>query len=503
MITNYQIMENSKYKYFTRLQLENIKCFGSKQPLDLSDGNGSPTRWNLILGDNGVGKTTLLQCLAWMRPEAANEGAERIERIDDEDGVRYERTDQKSTSSDEGADPEIILVPSLQNEDDNSVFEMLPQKTSIPLRIFAELSNGRRLVNSDAKLKGSKKDKNSKAIVTGVEITFEDDGTLKDYDSKGSVKIQDVQRYKLPFIVVYGANRYMGKDNKEDSKLEDSISNRLTNNNELFDVEQILQDLEYAVLKFKTKKDEDYFETVKKMIVRVLHLDSTKDIHINPKRQIKDSKNPDGVRFDMFSGEVSLTGLSLGYQTTLAWTFDLAWRLYQNYPESDNALAEPAIVLIDEIDLHLHPEWQRQIMDDLSSVFTETQFIATAHSPLMVQAKPNANFAVIKKCETEVVIENEPELVKGWRVDQILNSEYFGVKISRPPETERLFERRERLLMNLNRSSEEEIELRVLQDEISNLRTETNPNADEAMIYLQKAADLLKAAELTKHDKDK
>ena len=43
---------------------------------------------------------------------------------------------------------------------------------------------------------------------------------------------------------------------------------------------------------------------------------------------------------------------------------DLAWRFLNRYRDSPNPLAEPAIVLIDEIDLHLHPRWQLKIMDD-------------------------------------------------------------------------------------------------------------------------------------------
>ena len=86
-------MKNSTLKYFTRLELENIKCFGTKQALDLSDGNGNPTRWNLILGENGVGKTTLLEILAWMRPEPANDDFELIERVDNKNGISYQRLD--------------------------------------------------------------------------------------------------------------------------------------------------------------------------------------------------------------------------------------------------------------------------------------------------------------------------------------------------------------------------------------------------------------------------
>ncbi|MGL4549989.1 MAG: AAA family ATPase, partial [Gemmataceae bacterium] len=50
--------------YFLSLSLENVRCFGPKQTLDLSDGEGGWARWTVLLGENGVGKTTVLQALA-------------------------------------------------------------------------------------------------------------------------------------------------------------------------------------------------------------------------------------------------------------------------------------------------------------------------------------------------------------------------------------------------------------------------------------------------------
>lgn len=50
--------------YFTSLTLENVRCFGPEpQTLDLTDGNGRPAQWTILLGDNGTGKTTILQVL--------------------------------------------------------------------------------------------------------------------------------------------------------------------------------------------------------------------------------------------------------------------------------------------------------------------------------------------------------------------------------------------------------------------------------------------------------
>ena len=55
--------------YFLSLEVEDVLCFKDRQVLDLSDGNGNPAQWTVILGNNGVGKTTLLRCLAGMEVE--------------------------------------------------------------------------------------------------------------------------------------------------------------------------------------------------------------------------------------------------------------------------------------------------------------------------------------------------------------------------------------------------------------------------------------------------
>ena len=61
--------------YFLSLELENVRCFTEKQMLDLSDGNGQPRKWTILLGENGSGKTTILQLLAsfhWMNAFGSN-----------------------------------------------------------------------------------------------------------------------------------------------------------------------------------------------------------------------------------------------------------------------------------------------------------------------------------------------------------------------------------------------------------------------------------------------
>jgi predicted ATP-binding protein involved in virulence len=76
-----------------------------------------------------------------------------------------------------------------------------------------------------------------------------------------------------------------------------------------------------------------------------------------------------------------LEQLSDGYRTMLAMVMDLARRMAQANPHREDPLQSEAIVLIDEVDLHLHASWQQTILPDLLRVFPNAQFIVTTHSP--------------------------------------------------------------------------------------------------------------------------
>src|SRR5262245_60906544 len=65
--------------YFLSLSLENVRCFGPKQTLDLSDGNGRPARWTVMLGVNGTGKTTVLQALFAFQKLSEDRSADKID----------------------------------------------------------------------------------------------------------------------------------------------------------------------------------------------------------------------------------------------------------------------------------------------------------------------------------------------------------------------------------------------------------------------------------------
>ena len=97
--------------------------------------------------------------------------------------------------------------------------------------------------------------------------------------------------------------------------------------------------------------------------------------------------NDDGksLLIDRGSSTVAVRQMSDGERGTLALVLDLTRRLFQANPEMDDPVAEAeVVVLIDEIDLHLHPVWQRQIVQKLTATFPNCQFIATTHSPQVI-----------------------------------------------------------------------------------------------------------------------
>ena len=98
-------------------------------------------------------------------------------------------------------------------------------------------------------------------------------------------------------------------------------------------------------------------------------------------------ESPSGGILLIDHGDATLPvrSLSEGERGLLAMVLDLTRRLAQANPEMEDPAAEAnAVVLIDEIELHLHPEWQRRVVENLTKTFPKCQFIATTHSPQVI-----------------------------------------------------------------------------------------------------------------------
>jgi predicted ATP-binding protein involved in virulence len=131
--------------------------------------------------------------------------------------------------------------------------------------------------------------------------------------------------------------------------------------------------------------------------------------------------------------EIELDWLSDGERGLLALAGDLARRLATTYPDSVNPLHEAGLVLIDEIELHLHPEWQRIIIQRLTQTFPGCQFIVTTHSP-QVLSNVQPECIHILAIEDNNVVVKRPERSYGRDSNRILE-DIMGVS-KRPPEIE-------------------------------------------------------------------
>jgi predicted ATP-binding protein involved in virulence len=131
--------------------------------------------------------------------------------------------------------------------------------------------------------------------------------------------------------------------------------------------------------------------------------------------------------------EIELDWLSDGERGLLALAGDLARRLAITYPDSVNPLHEAGLVLIDEIELHLHPEWQRIIIQRLTQTFPGCQFIVTTHSP-QVLSNVQPECIHILAIEDNNVVVKRPERSYGRDSNRILE-DIMGVS-KRPPEIE-------------------------------------------------------------------
>jgi predicted ATP-binding protein involved in virulence len=123
---------------------------------------------------------------------------------------------------------------------------------------------------------------------------------------------------------------------------------------------------------------------------------------------------------------VSTVALSDGFRSIMALAGDLIWRLIEAFPESNNPLLEEGVVLIDELDIHLHPTWQRNIAGLLRRTFPHIQFIMATHSPL-VAASAGEDAVTYRFYRKEGNV--EIERIQNIHLMKILKLKHLNLKI--------------------------------------------------------------------------
>jgi predicted ATP-binding protein involved in virulence len=435
--------------YFLSLTVENVSCFGEKQILDLSNGKGRPAQWTIILGDNGVGKTTLLQSIAAIAPikELNNTFAPAL-YDDDYLGTKWKPQRYDGDNDSCSLSTSLLIGSSLI---DSSGGEKLSD-----FNLVSGAGNWASLVTMNR---------------FGISWGISTEAPLK------------------AICFGYGASRRMSETAISDKTDLDATISLFSDKVALLNAEEWLLQADYSAhfpssIQERAREQRD---KVREILVEILP--DVADIKFVPPTE---EKMLPQIRVETPYGWVSIKDLSLGYRTLIAWMVDFARRMFEFYPDEPKPLEQAAVVLVDEIDLHLHPKMQRELMSRLSKIFPNTQFIATAHSPLVVQAATDANIVLLRREGDHVVIDNDPQTIQGWRVDQILTSELFGLESARPPAYDAVVAEREKILSKTRLTKKDKERLHELAAKISEFPTGETPLEIEAMDIVRRAAQRLK-----------
>lgn len=209
----------------------------------------------------------------------------------------------------------------------------------------------------------------------------------------------------FPIITYYGTGRAVfdtpqrRRNFRKDFYINDGYLGALDakpNFRRFFEFFYFLEDLERR--EKEQRRDWDYrlleLEVIRETIVRMVPGFSNPHSEIRPLRFMVDWNH------DNKQQTLRIDQLSDGFRTTLALVMDIASRLTQLRGENftvDQTLATEGIVLIDEIDLHLHPSWQQRILPDLMRTFPNIQFIVTTHSPQVLSTIHRESIRILGK----------------------------------------------------------------------------------------------------------
>jgi hypothetical protein len=175
-----------------------------------------------------------------------------------------------------------------------------------------------------------------------------------------------------------------------------------------------------------------------------------------------DSVSSDGrILFNVKGQKVATLNLSDGYRSVLALAGDLIWRLLMAFPESDDPLMEEGTVLIDELDIHLHPVWQRQIPGLLRELFPNLQFIVSTHSPFIAAGAGNDAVTYRLNWGIEAIDVTKIGNLAFLSVEKVLQSPAFEVVSLFSKEMQNRIDRYYTLRKKTKRTAEEEGQLQM------------------------------------------
>jgi len=308
-------------------------------------------------------------------------------------------------------------------------FRVLPDGSKPPyMRITCESFEGVRWDRTE------KRDQ-SKKTISQIPAALGQKG-LFDYVDSLIDAFNESRSFELPIFIYYGTGRAVfdvpqrkkgfGEDFIRFDALQGALESR-TNFRRFVEYFYYLEDIEH-----KRQKEQRSFD---------VEIPELKAIRAAITKLMPEFSNPRGVypagimmdwQVNDEIKQLRIEQLSDGYRTTLAMVMDIAARMAEANPDKIDPLSTSGVILIDEIDLHLHPGWQQHILPDLMRTFENIQFIVTTHSPQVVTSVPATSLRVIEwKQEQPYLVPVDFSL--GAEAQQML-TQVLGVVDPRPSE---------------------------------------------------------------------
>ncbi|MBS1812760.1 MAG: AAA family ATPase [Acidobacteria bacterium] len=373
--------------YITSIKIENLRCFEEAELTFQYPGREAktPLRFpniNLLLGDNGAGKTTVLKAisLASLSPLMIDSGFVPY-RLVRRSEIHAKEIKEAKVSAD--------ILPHAQDLTLPTLTEQTPQDVGMIV-----LRRG-----------------DYESLQARYDATWRDIGMQMYEDNSSAV-----------FMVGYGASRRV-----EDSEKLDLTARRKS---------RLLRYERVAGL----------FENHISLIPLASWLPSFRKENPGRHKQVVNLINrllPEGASFagefehgeylfEINGTKAPFGALSDGYRAYIGWIADLLYHICMGAPKGAKLVENRGIVLVDEIDLHLHPEWQRSVIKTISETLPNLQFVFTSHSPIVAGSLQKENIFVM---ETTVdgasVVKQYDEEIYGRTAEQVLLSSYFNLETTR------------------------------------------------------------------------
>ena len=282
------------------------------------------------------------------------------------------------------------------------------------------------------------------------------------------------------FVVAYGSSRRLNNSSEFSLKKPRRKFPRTANILSLFDLDaQLVSLAEWAIDLDYTGK-EGGIKNVKRAFDSFL-LENVKFKEIDREKKELMFSTPDGT--------VPLSQMSDGYQNVASWVGDMMYRISETFRDFKDPLKARGLLLIDEIDLHLHPKWQRQLHAFLTQRLPNFQVIATTHSPLTAQQANEDELYALRRVDKKVELTQFKGAPNKMLLHQILMSPVFGLESDESLEIEKAKSKIRETSLKSKKTPEDRAMIKKAKEELgpTPLNTRSNGLLSDSDISLLKS----------------